>query len=255
MRSLTLALIIGLLPLPALARDMSAFELQCREALNMGTREIQPGPQKGKLRDCIRDLAAAARHPKKTIADEARQQLRKDQALERAERLQTSTVSDQARVFDVNAVRQQYDQECREQLHIDEGVTVPPGPLLGQLLRCVERKVSIASREANAVRRRSSVEELKQEVHQRIQQREEGEFTEELRYQSTLRRERLNSQRPPSTTRFLNIRQSGRAQTNFSEAYIEGSTAQKRNQADQCRSVPARERAACIREALQSTEQ
>ncbi|MCA9370655.1 MAG: hypothetical protein KC680_01695 [Candidatus Peregrinibacteria bacterium] len=253
MRSLATVLVLALLPMPVGARSMSDFELQCREALNIGQRELQPGLQKQALRDCIRDLAAEARKPAKTIDEPERQLERRQQAVEKAQNLQDQTTGDTATV-NGNTVRDTYDAECRDQLGIEQKTLVQPGPTLGSLLRCIERKVSAASRATNVIRRRTAVEERKKEISDALQEREVNELNEELQYRSTLRRKRLDSQKPLSTTRYLNIRQSARARTDFTQAYIKGSTAEKRNSADQCRRVAATEWAQCIRNALSTSD-
>lgn len=160
MRSLATVLVLALLPMPVGARSMSDFELQCREALNIGQRELQPGLQKQALRDCIRDLAAEARKPAKTIDEPERQLERRQQAVEKAQNLQDQTTGDTATV-NGNTVRDTYDAECRDQLGIEQKTLVQPGPTLGSLLRCIERKVSAASRATNVIRRRTAVEERK----------------------------------------------------------------------------------------------
>ena len=245
--TIILLAVLAVIPVPAYARTMNSFERDCREQLGIGDTNLQPGPLKGKLRDCVRKLAAEARRPEESTRSQGRQIERRLKAQEKAQERETDVKSS---VIDTTDLRLSASTECREQLNIAPNAIVPPGPQLGSLLRCVERKVSAASRESILGRRRSAVQQRMQEITDRLQQQEQNGAARARDRRQSLHRERIRTQRPINTTRFLELRQSSRARTDFSDAYTEGSTAAKKRDASQCRTVEPKEWAACIREAL-----
>lgn len=239
-----------LIPFSVQAREMNAFERSCRESLEIGMREVQPGPLKGKLRDCVRNLAAEARRPEPTVRAQDRQQERRTQAEEKA--LEKKRAHEpEVEAEGENDLRRLYNLACRQELNIGATDVVKPGPRLGMLLRCVERKVSAASRADNRYGRRTSVEERMNAISRRLLDQQSAELSEELLQRQELRDRRISTQQEPSTTRYLNIRQNSRSRTDFSRDYHEGSTASKEHDAQQCRLKPPEEFAQCIREALQ----
>ncbi len=225
-------LLTATIPLQA-AHAATAIELEteCREELNLGVEELQPGIDKSRLRGCIRNKSANAR--------------RAEVYERRATRTQTvETTEDEIRP----SVK--LDLECREQLGIGAKEIINPGPQLGTLRRCINRLQSEQSRRANTIRRRTSVEERKKRISETLLREKKEKLDQQLESKSRLQRNRLQTQQVPSPRRFKIINDSLRARTDFSDEHRRGSDAEKRLNAQDCRKVSAKEWAKCIREAL-----
>ncbi len=144
-----------------------------------------------------------------------------------------------------NEMRRLYNIECRQQLHIEPQEIVQPGPKLGMFLRCIERKTSTARRQKNLIHRRTIAEEKKKDISNTLLQEQQEKTSKELRARNTLRQRRLG------TKRYFSVSPRVRTRIDLKKAFREGSTAEKKHNAQTCRRKKPSEWASCIRNALQ----
>lgn len=248
-RAFATVLALILLPLPAYARVATVFERECRQELDIGDIELKPGIEKQKLRNCIRTKASDARRPQKKDRTKETKLDHREKAKQKAITKQKA-ISPDVEAQGTNELRTIFHLQCREEMGIEEEVTVKPGPQLAMLHRCVEKKIAAAKRSDNRYARRTSVEARMKDIANRLLRKQSGELEQQLKMQEELRQKKIDTQKPPSIQRYFNIRESGRARTDFSRAYREGSTASKKANAQDCRRKKPSEWAACIREAL-----
>ena len=245
-----LRLIPALLLVPGvcMAREFVQYEPECREQLGIAAgKELQPGPLKAKLRDCIRDHVSAERAAESASRSrsfiERRGQPILDEVLERQKSIFQQVVAP-------STLRTQYEQECRESLNIGRNEVVQPGPRKGTLLRCIERRTSQASREADLRRRRSSVQQRQQTLHENVLQSEQQILQKKLDALSNQQRSRIQNYAQPNPRALRDASNSERA-----SVYTRVRDTQRidrMSDADKCRSVPPEEWGDCIRKALNS---
>ena len=142
-----------------------------------------------------------------------------------------------------------YEADCRKKLGLGFGELLP-GPQRGNLRRCVNNAASDARRQNRVLKRRRSVTNRREMLHEKVLQKEISKEVEDARTRSRAVRNRLLRQKKPPTSRFLNIREKGRARIDFSTR--NDGRAERRSKAAECRKVPASEWATCIREALKT---
>lgn len=244
---LMLSLLVAV-PTVSFARDAVPFERECREELGIGQeRELQPGPTKAALRECIRDHVSAERSAESASRTRSFIERRGESIFQRVIEEQ-STVQEQTVV--PAARRAQYDRECREQLDIGVNEVVQPGPKKGTLLRCVERKTSQASREADLRRRRTSVQQRQESLHQNVLQQEQQQLQNKLEALDAQKRARLQKVTRPNPRTLRDITSSARASVYSQDR--DTTRTDRRSDADKCRAVAPEDWGDCIREALNS---
>lgn len=228
------------------------YELECREELGLIGKELQPGPTKNSLRNCIRTKTFAKRAAKEQARSVRAGTTRQQQILNQVLQEQQNTIPEDG--LGSSALRTQFEQECREHLGIGAKEVLHPGPVRGSLERCIERKTSKASRETDATRRRDAVQQKQQELLQQTLKKQQELLQEELDERDVLRRTRLNTQPTINARSLREIAKPTRAQPYYNTKRIDND-ATRREDAEQCRGVPAAEWGKCIHDALNPSQE
>ena len=242
-------LAVVLMPPIAFAEDIDAtlLDAECREELGLTGIELQPGPQKGRYRRCMRlktaDWKRHGRVLRKTEADTSEHETIVEQELQKQEaHFGEESIS-------VDEKRQEFQRLCREQLGIGATEEVLPGLRLGMLEQCIERKTSEASRAANIRRRRISVQRRTDRLGDKVRRINVEKLNEKLEKIDDAARNRLRNQQKANPRQIKAIRESYRIRSYFSTPRID-SKADKRRRAETCRMVTPKEWAGCMKEAL-----
>ncbi len=251
MRLLSIIAILSLSPSSALAEEelvsMSIFEIECRKEMNLVGVSLQPGKIKGDFRRCIRLKSSQSRTRTEAKRRRATSQVQEQEIQKKVSERQQDAYGGTSRYsFDK---RMQYNLDCREMLGIGATDVVKPGPVLGTLKRCIQRKTSEASRAANIRRRRSSVQQRANTIGTTVKDQKESDLQTELKRLNTQQRTRLKTQVKANPRVLKTIRESFRVRSFFTNPRVDTSAAKKRD-VQSCRRVPASEWSTCIREAL-----
>ena len=222
------------------------YEETCRNELHIPTGEIAPGVTRSKLRDCMREKAAQirrkSRSPRVRSSVSEKQEAVGERELKRQEE---NLKQGKTSTFMKNV----HEDACRKKMGLT-GITVPPGPILGQLRRCINRESAAAAKAARSEKKRQTVRERQEALHKKILQKEIGKEVEESKKRSEAVRTRLIRQSKAPSSRFKNIRDANRVRIDFSRPRAADSRTVQRNKAMQCRRVSASKWAECIRKAL-----
>lgn len=146
-----------------------------------------------------------------------------------------------------------YESQCREQLGIGAMEELQPGIQKAALRECIrdlaaeDRRSYVRGVSNKPAYQRTRVQNRISEIGNRILRDQEQKDQRAINARSA--RSRVLRQQTLST-RFVPSRRTN-PRTDFSDQYRQDADAQKRFQAQQCRGVPARQWAQCIREALQ----
>lgn len=226
----------------------NTYERDCREQLNLLNVELQPGLTKEKLRDCIRAAATLQRQQDAearngTTIEERRQQRTLDRVLEEQQ------VVIPVEGITSSAKRTQFEQECRESMDLGRNQVIQPGPVKGALERCIERKTSEAKREADLRRRRDSVRQRQDQLGTSVLDRQTQKIQEALQIRSDAARKRIQDQTTIEVPNANSMSRPTRALPYYQSERIDNE-ATRRQDAQNCRGVPAREWGDCIRNAL-----
>ena len=217
-----------------------ALEMACREELGIVGVELQPGVVKGNFRRCIRLKTAEIKRENDTIRKRTSRSIQQEEVLEIPE---TTPLR-----YDP-MLRDTYVKDCRKQLGIGEKEVVQPGPKLGTLKRCIERKTSEANRK-NTRRKRDTVLRRSRQISTEEKMRKEAGLERELRRLDIQQRNRLQTQTKANPRRLKAIRESYRVKSLYTHERKDGRAA-KKQRAENCRKVSAKKWSSCIREALQ----
>ncbi|MDA0376693.1 MAG: hypothetical protein O3A80_05325 [bacterium] len=234
---ITALLLLAAIPTSAFAGVdlviMATLEMECRQEMGLVGMEVQPGITKANLRRCIRLKNSQSRTRtetrRRTITDEIQEQ-----------EIQENSIS----------LRMQYNLDCREKLGIGATDVVQPGPRLESLKRCTERMTSETSRIDSLRQRRSTVIKRSRALGTELKKRTEAELNTEIRKLDTDQRTRLQTQILANPQELKQIRESYRVRSFFTNDPVQTRATQKQ-EAQNCRQVPAKEWGKCIREALQ----
>lgn len=255
MKTLTSLLVLLLLPTAVLAEEDEApvygnpYEAECREELDIPPGEVRPGPTKGKLRRCLRVKAADARRSgvhdrssRKNVTN-AQREIQK-QIEERLPEVQSTET-----LIPKKTTGQMLDQICREELGL-LNQTLRPGPLKEKLIRCVRLKSANQRKENDIRRKRSTVERRQSTLLDKVKEIEKVKEEKAQMQRADRTKRRIQSQPRIDPGAFQEIRDNARVRTDFARKRGLRSRTVKRNNAANCRRVPASEWAKCIREAL-----
>lgn len=245
MIKITALLLLAAIPTSAFAGvdliSMATLEMECRQEMGLVGIAIQPGITKANLRRCIRLKNSQSRTRtetrRRTITDEMQEKEIQEKVLE----IQEVNFGGTSRYsYDQ---RMQYNLDCREKLGIGATDIVRPGPKLGSLKRCTERMTSEANRIDSLRQRRSTVIDRSKALGTQLKERKEADLDAEIRRMDTEQRTRLQTQIRANPRDLTVIRKSYRVRS------TETRSTQKQD-AQNCRQVPAKEWGNCIREAL-----
>lgn len=228
---ITALLLLAAIPTSAFAGvdliSMATLEMECRQEMGLVGIAFQPGITKANLRRCIRLKNSQSRTRtetrRRTITDEIQEQ-----------EIQENSIS----------LRMQYNLDCRKRLGIGATDVVQPGPKLESLKRCTERMTSETNRIDSLRQRRSTVIDRSKALGTQLKERKEADLDAEIRRMDTEQRTRLQTQIRANPQELKQIRENYRVRS------TETRSTQKQ-EAQNCRHVPAKEWGKCIREALQ----
>jgi len=239
--------LMAAIPSSAFAQGLNAFEVECREEMNLTGVEVKPGRTKADLRRCIRLKTSESKSQRSTKRRRSTYQMQQDEIQKKVLESQQKSFGGVSRYsYDK---RMKYNLDCREELEIGALDVVQPGITLGKLKRCVERKTSEASRAANVRRRRSTVRLRSKQIGSQVRQQKKADLDLELKRLDQQQRTRLKSQVKANFRQLKAIRETYRVRSFFSNKKVDTRATQKRD-AQSCRKVPAKEWGTCIRNAL-----
>lgn len=221
--------------------SMASFEMECRQEMGLVGIEVQPGITKSNLRRCIRLKNSQSRTRTETRRRTTTDEMQEKEIQEKVLEIQEANFGGTSRYsYDQ---RRQYNLDCREKLGIGAMDIVQPGPKLGSLKRCVERMTSEANRASNLRQRRSTVIDRSKALGTQLKIKKEAELDAEIQRMDTEQRTRLQTQIRANPRELKQIRESYRVRS------VETRSTQKQD-AQNCRQVPAKEWGKCIREAI-----
>lgn len=247
------ALVALALPATTLASETYAnpYEAECRTELGFTGNIVPPGLPRAKLRNCIRRKTTEARRAG-TLTNTHRDRVRQKQQTENIQQKAEEKINQSfdAVLTPVKTTAQMLEKLCREELNLGKQ-KLQPGPMKGNLIKCIRLKTATRKKEQDVRRKRSTVQRRQGSLFQKVLSKQVSDEKDAQKERFTKVRNRLQSQTKVDPKQFRTIRDSFKVRTDFRRPRSYRSRTNRNKRAAECRTVAASQWAACIQRALE----